>query len=208
MRFDNVGYSVPRSSAFQTVSVKGYVDRVEVVAAGQVIARHARSYEAGRQVLDPRHYLATLSRKPACLDHAPVYRDWQLPPVFLALRERLEAEHGPHAGARQYIRVLMLLNEHPVERVRAVLDRFVAGEAPSVEVIITRTQGLRDRAGEPSGRCSDLPSSVPALQVPMPDLRRFNLFLSSGGPPDVRESVAVAQDESQAAPAAHDLCRV
>ena len=41
VRFDSNRYSVPRRCAFQTVTVKGYVDRVEVVADGQVVARHA-----------------------------------------------------------------------------------------------------------------------------------------------------------------------
>ena len=82
VRFDNVSYSVPRVHAFQAVTVKAYVDQVAVVAAGQIVARHARSYERGAMVLDPLHYLTTLSRKPACLDHAPVYRDWMLPPAF------------------------------------------------------------------------------------------------------------------------------
>ena len=41
VRFDNVSYSVPRAHAFQAVTVKAYVDRIAVVAAGQVVARHA-----------------------------------------------------------------------------------------------------------------------------------------------------------------------
>src|SRR5205085_7535886 len=47
-RFDNNRYSVPRNAAFQAVTVKGYVDRVEIVAVGAVIARHDRSYGRGR----------------------------------------------------------------------------------------------------------------------------------------------------------------
>jgi hypothetical protein len=114
VRFDNNSYSVPRRWAFRPVSVKGYVDRVVVVADGQVIARHRRSYGRGEKVLDPLHYLVVLERKPAALDHAPVYRDWQLPPAFAALRQSLATRLGPAAGARHYIRVLQLLGHHPV----------------------------------------------------------------------------------------------
>jgi hypothetical protein len=193
-RFDNVEYSVPRSHAFQVVTMKAFVDRVEIVAEGQVIARHARCYEPGRQVLEPRHYLATLSRKPACLDHAPVYRSWQLPPSFATLRETLEAEHGPHAGARQFIRVLLLLKEHPVERVQAALDQLVPGEALAVDAIIARTQRLAARQACSTIEAAALPATVPHLQVPLPDLQRFNLFLSSGEC-HVREPVPAAQDQ-------------
>jgi len=38
--FDGCLYSVPRSFAFQTVSVKGYVDRIVITAQGQVVATH------------------------------------------------------------------------------------------------------------------------------------------------------------------------
>ena len=81
--------------AFQAVTVKGYIDRVEVVAGHQVVARHRRSYGRDEQILDPLHYLATLGRRPAALDHAPVLRDWRLPASFTQLRA------GAGAAARR-----------------------------------------------------------------------------------------------------------
>jgi hypothetical protein len=64
-----------------------------------VVARHARSYGRDQQVLDPLHYLATLERRPAALDHAPVLRDRKLPEAFAQLRQALEQRHGPSSGA-------------------------------------------------------------------------------------------------------------
>jgi transposase len=101
-RFDNVYYSVPRTVAFKTVTVKGYVDRVDIVCDDQVVATHGRSYESGDQVLDPLHYLVTLARRPAALDHSNVYRQWKLPAAFGQLRTRLEDRHGSRSGVRQY----------------------------------------------------------------------------------------------------------
>lgn len=86
-RFDNVSYSVPRQCAFQTVTVKAYVDRVEIVHQNVIVTTHVRSYTHRDQVLDPLHYLTTLERRPAALDHSNVYRDWTPPPVFLQLSE-------------------------------------------------------------------------------------------------------------------------
>ena len=214
VRFDNVSYSVPRSQAFQAVTIKAYVDRIAVVAAGQLVARHARSYERGATVLDPLHYLylTTLSRKPACLDHAPVYRDWELPPAFAELRRSLEVRHGPFAGARQFIRVLLLLGEHPQERVERAILSPAAGEAPSADAITLRVHRLRDkersRVADAPDAPVDLPPALAAMHVPMPDLGRFNQFLSLGGPSDVRSRVPVAQVEPEAAPAADDRGRV
>ena len=87
-----------------------------------------RSYGRDEQILDPLHYLATLGRRPAALDHAPVLRDWQLPESFAQLRQALEQRHGPTAGARQYIRVLQLLAEHPLERVQQAVEACMSPE--------------------------------------------------------------------------------
>jgi hypothetical protein len=184
VRFDGNGYSVPRRWAFRPVTVKGYVDRIEVVAEGQVAAAHARSYGHGERILDPLHYLVTLEKKPAALDHAPVYRDWELPGVFREFRQSLEHRFGPRAGARQFIRVLQLLAGHPLTRVeQAICQCRPGGDAAAV---IARVERLaRDAAAtSEAGRvASDIQLSVNAIRlaavrVPAPDLSQFNRLLS------------------------------
>jgi transposase len=208
--FDGNRYSVPRPHAFTTVTVKGYVERIEVVSAGQVVARHDRSYERGRQILDPLHYLVTLGRKPACLDHSAVYRNWKLPPSFLTLREELEAKHGEKAGARAFIRVLQLLGEHPVERVAEAIQRTRQAEGPLVDLIVQRTAELRRRQAQRASRLDppELLPAVPHVEVPRPDLRRFNLLLSQGDKPYECKSHALVEEQPQAVAAADHVCRV
>lgn len=186
VHFDKNRYSVPRFCAFQAVTVKGYVDRVEVVAAGGVVARHQRSYGSNEQVLDPLHYLAALGRRPAALDHAPVLRDWQLPEPFARLRQELERRHGAQPGARQYIRVLQLLAEHPLQRVQqAVEDGLRQGE-PSAERIQAAVARLAEAARVAASAEGVTPGCHPdvtprcQVQVPRPDLGRFDQLLSGG----------------------------
>jgi hypothetical protein len=186
VRFDHNSYSVPRRWAFRPVTIKGYVERIEVVADGQVVARHARCYGQGERVLDPLHYLVTLERRPAALDHAPVYRDWQLPAAFAELRQALEQRLGPRAGARQFIRVLQLLARHPVARVEeAIRAGWDAGD-PDAAAIETQAERLA-RGSTPTSdttmSLSDMPMSaeaakLSALRVPVPELARFNSLLS------------------------------
>ncbi|MCH7685999.1 MAG: IS21 family transposase, partial [Planctomycetes bacterium] len=139
-RFDNVSYSVPRAAAFKTVTVKGYVDRVDIVHDNQVVATHERSYQSGDPILDPLHYLITLARRPAALDHSNVYRDWKLPPTFGALRTRLEDRHGSRRGVRQYVRVLQLLREHSVPHVAQAIEQLRGPEGADADRIIRRAQ--------------------------------------------------------------------
>jgi transposase len=174
VHFDCNRYSVPRKCAYRTVTVKGYIDRVEVVERGQVVAQHARSYGRDEHVLDPLHYLVTLSRRPAALDHAPVMRDWQLPASFTRLRERLEARHGRAAGGRHFVRVLQLLGEHAQDPVQAAVETCLRRDELHAEHVEAEVRRLASVAG-----------AVPVtplcqFQVPRPNLGRFDQLLSQG----------------------------
>ena len=79
--FDGNRYSAPRALAFQMVTVKGYVDRVAIVARGQVVAAHARSFRKREMILDPIHYLATLGASPAHWTTRPTSADGISPPA-------------------------------------------------------------------------------------------------------------------------------
>jgi transposase len=201
VRFDRNAYSVPRRYAFRAVTVKGYVDRVVVVADGQQVAAHPRCYGRRERVLDPLHFLEVLAQKPAALDQAPVYRDWPLPPVFTRLRQALEARDGRAAGTRQYIRVLQLLDRHPPERVeRALLALPALAELDVAALAAALAPGASDTA-------LSLPLSVrlAAVTVPPPDLSRFDCLLSHhprGDDADDRPEHPVTPDQPQAAQAA------
>jgi transposase len=179
--FDGNRYSVPRAFAFQMVSVKGYVAKVEIVAHGQVIATHERSLKKHTMILDPIHYLATLGKKPGALDHAPVFRDWKLPACFAAMRAELERLHGALAGSRRFVRILQLLGEHPMSRVSQAIEACQRDHLPSAEAVIQRTRSLaaieitqRDATATPATA-----PATPRVDVPLPDLGRFDQLLSS-----------------------------
>jgi transposase len=181
--FDCNRYSVPRPFAFQMVTVKGFVDRVVIVATGQVIATHVRCLKRGTVVLDPIHYLATLGRKPGALDHTPVYRDWKLPPCFAAFRAELEQHHGAEAGARRFVRILQLLGEHPLDRVRRAVEACQLDHLVSAEAVIERTRGFASIESPARGSSVAVPDSILTSQVhvPVPDLSRYNQLLGGHG---------------------------
>jgi transposase len=188
--FDNTRYSVPRGFAHGLVTVKGYVDRVVVAARGQVIAEHRRR-PGEPMVLEPTHYLAALERKPAALDHAPVFRDWRLPAGFAASRSESEAHHGPAAGSRRFARVLQLLGEHPLRRVDQAIESCRHEHLFSAEAVIQRARSLaaiEAATGDATAMAADAPTA-PQVHVPRPDLSRFDQFL---GGPAAEEPVSVS----------------
>ena len=178
--FDGNRYSVPRAFAFRMVTIKGYVDRVAVVAEGQAVATHARCLQKQTMILDPIHYLATLGRKPGALDHAPVFRDWKLPACFAAFRVALEGHHGALGGSRRFARVLQLLGEHPLTRVCQAVEECQREHLHSAEAVIQRTRSLAAIEAAACGRATtpDAVSVIPQVRVPLPDLSRFDQLLS------------------------------
>jgi transposase len=211
--FDNNRYSVPHAFAFRSVTVKGYVDRIVIVDREHVIAQHQRSYASGQEVLDPRHFLSTLERKPGCLDHSQVFRHWQLPAAFTWLRQALTEQHGLYAGTRQFIRVLVLLEHHPEERVAQAIDDCRGHTAVAVEAILQRVQlsARREETNLVEIRCPEVqPNTLDALAgrfprvaahsyVPLPNLRSFDALLSGRGESHVDSLVAEDQLEIVAA---------
>jgi transposase len=177
--FDGNRYSVPRAFAFGLVTVKGFVDRVAIVSQGQVVATHERSLEKSKMILDPLHFLATLDKKPGALDHAPVFREWSLPAGFADFRARLERQHGPSAGARQYARVLQLLTEHPLARLSTAIETCVSEQLDTADAVIRRTKALAsiDTAKHPKPPTPSESFTTTQVDVPLPDLGRFDQLL-------------------------------
>ena len=101
------------------------VDEVVIVADGQEIARHRRSYEAGDLVFNPLHYLALLEQKVGALDQAAPLQGWDLPTEFATLRRLLEARLSPKnrcaAGKREYVQVLRLIETIPLAMVHGAV---------------------------------------------------------------------------------------
>jgi len=169
-------YSVPRRWAFETVTLKIYVDKIRVIASDTVIATHERCYDRHCQILDPVHYLAILGRRPAGLDHSNV-KNWKLPACFTQLRKDLEHLHGALSGSRQFILVLQLLAKHPVTRVSESIEYYQRRQSVDSDLIIQRVN--HKKAVELSGNTSpDTPATVPMVTVPEPTLLHFDTFLA------------------------------
>jgi len=127
-------------------------------------------------------YLATLGRRPAALDHSKVYCNWRLPEEFSELRQSLEQRQGALSSGRQYIRVLQLLAQHPIERVQRAIQSCRSPESHCADRIIQHTFRMaeRDAGREMPSDGVDRTDPVMTVQVRMPDLRHFDQLLSQG----------------------------
>jgi hypothetical protein len=78
------------------------------------------------------------------------------------------------------VRVLQLLGEHPLDRVRRAVEACQLDQAISAEAIIERARGLAAIESRTGAASLATPGTggTPPVHVPRPDLSRFNQLLS------------------------------
>jgi len=123
VRFAGNWYSVPPRYVGQLVTVRAYVFRVEIAWQDQVVASHSRSYGREEEVLDPHHYLPVLLKKPGAFARATPILKWPLPAVYEAYHRQLQKRQEGSSGTREYIRILMLLKDHALQKVTAAVEQ-------------------------------------------------------------------------------------
>lgn len=136
VRFDDNDYSVPVAYAHHEILIKGYVGRVVLCHREKVVAEHKRSWGKEGVFFDYLHYLPLLERKPGSLDHARPLVDMNLPECFNTLRRRLVVEEEKEGeGAREFIRVLRLLEDYPMAKLRKAVTKALEIRGHSRDVI-------------------------------------------------------------------------
>jgi hypothetical protein len=63
------------------------------------------------------------------------FADWDLPPCFDLLRARLQSTQEGGEGTREYIRVLRLLEDHPLTQLQAAVEQGLACHALTRDAI-------------------------------------------------------------------------
>jgi transposase len=136
VRFDDNDYSVPVYYAYHDILIKGYVDRVVLCHRDKIVAEHNRSWDKEGVFFDYIHYLPLLQRKPGALDHARPLANLNLPECFDTLRRRLITEEEKQGdGTREFIRVLRLLEDYPMAKLREAVENALNIQAHSRDAI-------------------------------------------------------------------------
>jgi hypothetical protein len=180
VRFDDNDYSVPVFYAHHEILIKGYVGRVLLCHKDKVVAKHKRSWSKEGIFFDYRHYLPLLERKPGALDHARPLADLNLAECFDTLRRRLVAEEKRKGeGTREFIRVLGLLQDHPMGRVRRAVEKALQIRVHTRDGVL---QFLVPRfSWEKTVFFLDGHEHLRVVKVGRPDLSLYRTLLSGGG---------------------------
>jgi hypothetical protein len=177
VRFDCNDYSVPTAYAHHDVTALGGIEEVRLVVGTETVANHQRCWGKEQVTFDFRHYLALLERKPGALDHARPMEGLHLPGCFAVLRRRLEADLG-HAGTREFIKVLRLMEKATMGQLTAAVEEALAIGATGSDAIACI---LYTRAERPVGLFSlDGHPHLKEVAVEAPDLTAYRILTASG----------------------------
>ncbi len=174
---DRARYSVPSELSRRPLMAKLFWDRVEIVAEGERVAVHARAYSEGALVLDAMHVLALLERKHRAIGESTAIQQMNLPAVFHELRSALRGK--VRKPDREWVRVLLLLEEHSMDELERAASAALARSSPSLDTI---RMLLRQQQGE-----SPLPVPAPvanaalaAIEVAPADLSGYDQLVGGG----------------------------
>lgn len=179
VRFDDNDYSVPVAYAHHTVVVKGFYEEVRICHLNQTVAEHPRIWSKEKVRFEPLHYLAILERKPGAWDHARPLEGWDLPECFEVLRRRLETEYEGGEGTREYIRVVRLLEKHPMKELRKGVEKGLQMGALTRDAI---AQFLYPQEAWRQTQFSlDGHPHLKEVMVQAPDISQYGCLLAGGG---------------------------
>ncbi len=171
--FETNRYSVPVAYAGSFLTLRAYVDRIEVWQGGQCLASHKRSYGRGQEILDPVHYLPELAKKPRAWQNARPLKTEKLPPVYKAAMSALALKG--REGVREFARIMELEPLFGRDTLALALEKAL--DLGVLNLAAVREYAAEIARGEGQLSSSALPAGLVKMQVP----GQYNVLLGLGG---------------------------
>jgi hypothetical protein len=157
-------YSVPSRLIHYSLKACLYPSRIELYYGRQLVQRMERGRPGQSHIVDYRHIIHTLVKKPGAFEQYK-YRESLFPrPLFRKVYDAYK-KASPRQGHKQYLSLLQLAALHGEGVVAEVLDKGLeSGVFPEGEALREKILGQTSR-------------KVPAIHIPVPQLKDYNLLL-------------------------------
>jgi transposase len=165
IHFQRNRYSVPAEHAHAVLSLRIYPAELRLVADGQEVARHGRSFERDQTFYDFTHYIGIIDRKPGALRNGAPFAE--MPEPLVRLQRHLLKQSG---GDRVMADVLGAIPRHGLDAVLVAVELALESGRPSGEHVLNVLARLK--SGIP-----EVPAVATALSVseePKPDVHRYD----------------------------------
>ena len=171
VRFDGNNYSLPCDYAGKLVSIRIFAERVVLAVDGKTVAEHMRSFEKGRYILDPLHYLPLLERKPGALRNGRPFLDWELP---ASVRKVWAALQRYPDWDRQMSAILSTVPRYGLEAVGIACEMALEEKTVSQSVILNYLTRLTEET--PTANVS-VPDNLRITEEPRSDCTVYDVLL-------------------------------
>jgi hypothetical protein len=159
IRVKKNAYSVPSRLIGHTLRVELYEAHLKVYLGREYLFNLPRLRGDRGALVDFRHVIAPLLRKPGAFANYR-HREALYPsPVFRTAHDRLVADHGERPGVIEYLQVLKLAAEASVDQVELLLKECLANTGK------WRATTVRDRLAPPQKKIIEMASLSPNLQA-------------------------------------------
>jgi len=170
--FDGNRYSVPVDKAHLPLTLKAFVDHIEIYHEGEKIAVHERYYEKREKpITHYTHYLPLLARKPNYVWYTLPYKQLRLPAPLEQFINRLTAI-SPQPQ-RDVVALLELVAERGIEEVAAAAEEALLAGVTSVSALLAFLPHPDTEA--------PVPADLAACRVHMPHPAIYNRLLAASG---------------------------
>lgn len=133
VRYDRNHYSVDCKVSGKTATVRATATRIQVVKDSVIVADHARSFDRGKTIYNPWHYLEVLKRKPGALRDGAPFKDWKLPTSLRVIQRRLLSRSK---GDREFVEILNAVKTYGQEIVEYACHQALADGTIHSEVVL------------------------------------------------------------------------
>ena len=166
IHFQRNRYSVPTKHANQVVSLHIYPTYLSIVADGEEVARHPRSFDRYQTFYDWQHYVALVAMKPGALRNGAPFLT--MPEPMQRLQRHLLRQEG---GDRVMVQVLSATPVHGLEAVLVAVELALESGRPSGDHVLNILARLKSTP-QPTG--GDVVQTALRLKVePLADVHRY-----------------------------------
>lgn len=155
VRFDRNDYSIPHTLVEKTLTLAASETVVRVLDGKDEVARHPRSFDAGRTIEDNDHIAGLALEKRKARDLRGRHRLFEAAPRARGFLEAV-ALHGGHLGGTTS-RLLRLLDDFGAHKLDAAIADALARGALSAQSVAHILDQRRRAAGEPPPLATILP---------------------------------------------------
>jgi transposase InsO family protein len=134
IRVKKVGYSVPARWIGREVKVEVHENELKIYAGRELLLTLPRQGGDRGVVLDYRHVIDHLLRKPGAFEEYRYRQELFLTPVYRQAYDRLIAEQGQRRGTLEYLRLLKLTAETSPGEVEMMLVEYTCPPYPAWKV--------------------------------------------------------------------------